>query len=173
MIYDYQKIYEESSWYGNANVGRCPGVRLIPYYIDYLIAPVADLGCGRGHTVLALREKELDCKGYDQIDLGSKMVIADITKPIELTDFRSVVCIDVIEHLLDEDLEGLFENFRRVGRQAISINNSVSEYEGVDLHINKKNFEDWFSFIEKRGLVVARSIPIHENQVLYLTETKC
>lgn len=51
---DFQKIYEESDWYGNANKGRCPSVRLLPHYEEYLGRSNVELGCGRGHLVDSL-----------------------------------------------------------------------------------------------------------------------
>ena len=106
----YQKIYDENPWYGDADQGRCPGVRLLPQYQDWLLEPVMDLGCGRGQAVTALRQLGLQASGVDQIESNPEMQVGDITQPIEnLEMFSSVVCVDCIEHLYDDQVAGLFE----------------------------------------------------------------
>ena len=65
----YQRIYEQHDWYGDAEQGRCPGVRLLPLYQSWLEGSVVDLGCGRGHTVQAIRELDFRCDGIDQVKI--------------------------------------------------------------------------------------------------------
>ena len=85
----YQSIYDENPWYGNAEEDRCPGVRLLPEYQDWLVGPVIDLGCGRGHVVEALIEAGLEAEGIDQIVCNPKMRVGDITKPIaDIQNFK-------------------------------------------------------------------------------------
>jgi len=168
---DFQKIYEESDWYGNANKGRCPSVRLLPHYEKYLKESNVELGCGRGHLVDLLRSKGYNCDGYDQIDLGNKMNVADITKPIKLSG-DTVICIDVIEHISDLDLTGLYDNFRKFTTQVFSIHNGPSPYNGTDLHINRKPFREWDLIIKKEGFSILYETKIHDRQKLYITSYK-
>lgn len=168
----YQKIYDENPWYGNAEEDRCPGVRLLPEYGEWLKGPVIDLGCGRGQTVAKLREMGLVAEGIDQISLNPDMRVGDITKPIEGIDrFRSAVCIDCIEHLYDDQVLGLFENMKRVTRQAFSIHNGESTGTGQELHVNRKDFVDWTKLVREH-FEIASAIQLHENQILYLTQSK-
>ena len=167
----YQKIYDENPWYGDADQGRCPGVRLLPQYQDWLLEPVMDLGCGRGQTVTALRQLGLQASGVDQIESNPEMQVGDITQPIEnLEMFSSVVCVDCIEHLYDDQVAGLFENFKKVKRQAFSIHNGESTGTGQELHVNRKNFEDWHVLISKHFEIV-KTISITGEQMLYLTQS--
>ena len=168
----YQNIYDENPWYGNAELDRCPGVRLLPQFVDWLEGPVLDLGCGRGHTVEKLRELGFDAFGIDQIRCHPEMQVGDITSPIvEIEKFGSVVCIDCIEHLPDEKLEGLFENMKSVKRQAFSIHNGESSGTGVELHINRLSFVEWSERIRKH-FDIAAAIQVSPEQMLYLTQSR-
>ena len=168
----YQKIYDDNPWYGNAEQGRCPGVRLLPEYQDWLQSPVMDLGCGRGQTVEKLREVGLEAEGIDQIQLNPSMRVGDITKPISgMNDFNSAVCIDCIEHLYEDQVLGLFENMKQVQRQAFSIHNGESNGTGQELHVNRKSFVDWTKLVREH-FDIATAIQLHENQILYLTQRK-
>ncbi len=168
----YQKIYDDNPWYGDADEGRCPGVRLLPQYQDWLIGPVIDLGCGRGHTVDRLRELGFEANGIDQISKHPDMLVGDITKPIEnLGRFQSAVCVDCIEHLYDEQVQGLFANMKQVQRQAFSIHNGESTGTGQELHVNRRPFVQWRKIIE-RHFVIEKEIELHGKQMLYLTKSK-
>ncbi len=168
----YQQIYDENPWYGDAEQGRCPGVRLLPQYIDWLIGPVMDLGCGRGQTVAKIRERGIEAEGVDQIRSNPEMRVGDITKPIEDLDrFKSVVCVDCIEHLYDVQVDGLFENMKKVQRQAFSIHNGPSSDTGKELHVNRMSFIDWSKKIREH-FDIAAAIQIHPEQMLYLTQSR-
>ena len=168
----YQKIYDDNPWYGDANEGRCPGVRLLPQYQDWLVGPVIDLGCGRGHTVERLRELGFEASGIDQIKKHPDMMVGDITKPIENLDrFQSAVCVDCIEHLYDEQVQGLFANMKQVQRQAFSIHNGESTGTGQELHVNRRPFDQWRTIIEEH-FVIDQAIALHDKQMLYLTQRK-
>lgn len=167
----YQTIYDDNPWYGNADEDRCPGVRLMPDYQDWLVGPVIDLGCGRGHVVQKLREAGFEAEGIDQIVCNPDMRVGDITRPIhDIENFKSAVCIDCIEHLYEDQVIGLFENMQHTQRQAFSIHNGESTGTGQELHVNRKDFIDWTKLI-REYFEIASAIQIHENQVLYLTRT--
>ncbi len=168
----YQSIYDQHDWYGSAEQDRCPGIRLLPDYQDWLAGPVLDLGCGRGHVVEALIEAGFQAEGIDQIVVNPKMRVGDITQPIaDIKNFKSVVCIDCIEHLYEEQVTGLFENMQQTERQAFSIHNGESTGTGQELHVNRKDFIDWTKII-REYFDIASAIQIHENQVLYLTRSR-
>ena len=168
----YQQIYDGNPWYGDAGEGRCPGVRLMPKYQDWLIGPVIDLGCGRGHTVERLREIGFEAEGIDQITKHPGMMVGDITKPIDkILRFKSAVCVDCIEHLYDDQVEGLFANMKQVQRQAFSIHNGESTGTGQELHVNRRHFDQWRAIIEKH-FAIEKEIALHDKQMLYLTRSK-
>lgn len=166
----YQQIYENHDWYGNSEVFRCPGVRLIPQYENHIKGKIIDLGCGRGHTVISLRDKGFKCDGVDQIEMSAEMMVGDITKDIiNKGDYDSSICIDVIEHLTDKQLRGLWLNLAKTKYQAFSIHNGPSWCDGINLHINIKTFEQWENIITSLGFKIHKIIETHEQQRLFLT----
>jgi SAM-dependent methyltransferase len=168
----YQKIYDENPWYGDADQGRCPGVRLLPKYRDWLIGPVLDLGCGRGHTVEHLRKLGFEAAGIDQIQSHPAMRVGNITQPIQdITSFNSVVCIDCIEHLYEDQVLGLFENMKQVQRQAFSIHIGESTGTGQELHVNRKSFSQWSELVCEHFEIVSE-FEITPEQILYLTRSR-
>ena len=168
----YQRIYDENPWYGDAEQGRCPGVRLLPRYQHWLIDTVLDLGCGRGQTVEHLQQLGFRTEGIDQIKSNPKMRVGSITHPIQdIASFNSVICIDCIEHLYDEQLLGLFANMKQVKQQAFSIHNGESTGTGQELHVNRRSFEEWSEIIGEH-FDIAETIVISAEQMLYLTRSK-
>ncbi len=168
----YQKIYDENPWYGNALRDRCPGIRLLPQYSDWLLGPVMDLGCGRGQTVERLRELGFEAEGIDQIKNHVGMRVGDITQPIDdLGNFNSIVCVDCIEHLFPKQVEGLFSNMQQVQRQAFSIHNGESTGTGQELHVNRLSFDEWEELIGKY-FEIESIIPVTPEQKLYLTKSR-
>jgi SAM-dependent methyltransferase len=168
----YQQIYEQHQWYGNAHQDRCPGVRLIPEYQEWIQSPVLDLGCGRGHAVEKLRELGFEADGIDQIRIHPAMKVGDIAKPIDgIGRYRSVACIACIEHLPHDQVLGLFENMKLVERQAFSIHNGSSNDTGQELHVNRQEFIDWSRLISQH-FDIGAAIKINDEQMLYLTKRK-
>ncbi len=168
----YQEIYEQHQWYGNAHEDRCPGVRLIPEYQEWIQSRVLDLGCGRGHTVEKLRELGFEADGIDQIQIHPDMQVGDISKPLnDMERYNSVTCIDCIEHLYEEQVIGLFDNMKRVERQAFSIHNGPSNDTGQELHVNRLDFTEWHRLISQH-FDIAAALKIHDQQMLYLTKRK-
>ena len=164
----YQRIYEQHDWYGDAQQGRCPGVRLLPRYKHWLHGSVLDLGCGRGHTVQSIRELGLECEGIDQVKIHPDMRVGDITAPLPC-DYDTALCIDVIEHIPEESLPGLFRNLANAHRQIFSIHNGPSPMEGKELHITRKSFAQWRRILEPL-FEISEEITIHEEQQLYLSK---
>ena len=169
----YQEIYEKESWYGNSKDKsgcRCPGVAFIKFYIDYLEPPIIDLGCGRGDTVELIKNKGFECYGYDQIEINKNMFVADITKPIDFAvQPNTIICMDVIEHIDEKLLEGLFQNFKKSKKQVLSIHNGPSILKGKELHITKKPFSEWEMFIENQGFNIENSILATHQQKIFFT----
>ena len=148
----YQHLYEDPMLnYGRASMRRCPGVKFYEFYKDFLKGRIFDFGCGRGDTVALLEKEGYEAWGMDQIDLGSGMLIGDITAPFGTSEhYETALCMDVFEHILDADLKGLMENMAQCDRQIISVHTGSAFEAGckTDLHINKKPFKAWREFLE-------------------------
>ncbi len=164
----YQEIYDTVGFYGNHDEGRCPGARLIPRYKEYIVGRFLDVGCGRGHAVRELRNLGLAGDGVDIVSVDPDMLVADCTTDLDLfSDYDTCICIDVIEHLDDEMVEVLFGNMKKTAVQIFSIHNGDSFHEGLQLHINKKPFEQWDEIVEQ-NFSLTKGIQIHETQKLYI-----
>ena len=173
----YQSLYEDKNInYGDDEAGRCPATRYLPLFEKWLIPPIIDLGCGRGQLVLKLREKGLEAYGVDQVELNNGMTVADITKPVpaSIGGFQTVVCIDVFEHMCDEDLVYVLRNMSYSKHQVISVFNGHTKESGhpEELHINvKPNWDDWEKLINSL-LVIKEMVPIRSGNArrVYLCE---
>jgi ubiquinone/menaquinone biosynthesis C-methylase UbiE len=86
--------------------------RLIEKAIDKNTEKIIDLGCGAGYYTANLRKRGIPIEGYDisenavtlasQMYPGPKYGVADITT-IELNTPDTVILIDVLEHLQDDE----------------------------------------------------------------------
>jgi len=65
--------------------------------------------------------------------------------PFDDGEFDVVTCLDVIEHILPEDEQRTLLELNRVAKSFVLItaNNRPSKAMGVELHVNRKPYEDW------------------------------
>lgn len=171
----YQNVYDTRYRnYGEAAHCHCPGVRLFLLYKKYLSGNVIDLGCGTGDTVRHLRSQGYESIGVDWVDLGNGMIVHDITEPIVMCKkYETCLCMDVIEHIPDEKLPGLFNNMKRCKRQIFSISNtpSIVEFEGkmINTHVNDKPFTAWiFIILQYFNIILYKKV--RDCQYLFVCE---
>ena len=174
----YQWIYENIEGYGRAEKSHCPGIRAYPYSKQWINPkkPLKDLGCGTGQTVEFYRKKNIDARGCDWINpINEHCRQGDITKTMDLGRYYTVTCFDVIEHLNNAQVKGLFLNMVQCERQIFTIANTPSIIkkgeEEIDLHINKKSFPTW------RGIIIdyfdiVQEFEMRDYQHLYLCQRK-
>jgi len=169
----YERIYREISDYGRVSKNHCPGIRLYPHYKDYLKSPVLDVGSGTGETVLFLRERKYDAYGLDWIEPSNEYCKkADITLKADWRKYNTITCFDVIEHIDNAKVTGLFTNMTACKYQIFSIANNSSfitltNGTKIDLHINKKSFNVWRGIISDYFKILVE-IPIRSYQHLYI-----
>ena len=169
----YQRIYNEIEDYGRASYNHCPGIRLYPHYKDYLKSPIIDAGTGTGDTVLFFRKKKLEAWGLDWIEPNNEYCKkADITLKADWRRYNTVTCFDVIEHLNNAQVTGLFTNMTACKYQIFSISNNSSivklkDGTEIDLHINKKPFNVWRGIISDYFKILLE-LPIRDYQRLYI-----
>lgn len=112
-------------------------------HFNYLFKPkrVLDVSCATGLYLKAWRMVGVEAEGSDisewainnPIELGLKMQVADITKPLPYEDnsFDLIMCFDTLEHLDKEDLAKVMKEFRRIGSKYIII---TTLFKGVEGH---------------------------------------
>ena len=89
--------------------------------------------------------------GIDQVDLNNEMLVGNICEPLHIhtPGYKTAMCIDVFEHILDHELQGLMDNMVQSERQIISVHTGTGRERGckIDLHINRKTFQQWRQFL--------------------------
>jgi hypothetical protein len=171
----YESLYNDKSLhYGSAKHNRCPGVRYLPRYEHWLMGGVIDLGCGNGDTVRALRAKGIPAAGVDWIEQPENEHYLyggfDITtSDFVLEQFKTSICLDVFEHINDEDLIGLISNMKKTQRQVITTFTGSHVVNGVELHINQKSPGQWQEFITNNALKIHQTEELdHPHRRLFL-----
>ncbi len=173
----YEQVYKDLPDYGRAKFNHCPGIRLFPHYKDYLEGKIIDLGSGTGETVDFFRKEKLEANGLDWIEPRSiHCKKANITLKNKLGKYNVATSFDVIEHLTNGQVNGLFTNMVACNYQIFTIANTpsvvtIKDGTKIDLHINKKPFNVW------RGIIlnyfeILREIPIKDYQRLYICRKK-
>jgi hypothetical protein len=167
----YQKLYnDETLHYGDADHKRCPSVRYLPNFSHWIKSPVIELGCGRGQLVELLRKQNIAADGMDFIKCNAGMMVVDISQPIDLSMYRSSICIDVFEHLNDQQVIQVLKNMQATTIQVINTHSGPARERGsIDLHINKKTSEEWASLISQY-LKIKKTDILGKYRTLFLCE---
>jgi len=171
----YETLYkDEATQYASGKHNKSPSLRYLDLYRDWLDGHIIDLGCGRGEAVMLLREEGFDIDGVDFVDLDNGMRVADISKPMDLSDYDTAICMDVIEHMLDEEaMQQVLDNMALVPRQVIStyVGPSIIGGMPINLHPLIKTIEQW-KWIMKLNFRIEKHIQIDQKKHIFLLETK-
>lgn len=108
-----------------------------------------DVACGRGEMLdTALNLGFAEAQGTEVVPdlLGERVTYAvawDL--PFEDDSFDVVTLFDVIEHILPGDDEKVCRELARVARRCVLLtaNNHPSNSLGVELHVNRRPYEEW------------------------------
>lgn len=169
----YQKIYNTVPWYGSVKHNRCPGMLLMSYYKPWLSWHVLDYGCGRGDVVVYLRKEGKRAIGYDIIKPEKKNCYNDFIKLNTkiIPERTTFLCIDVLEHLSQNEIRNVLEYSTCFKNQIISVCNRNSKIQGQELHKTLKPFE-WWVYELSHYLQIAQVNHIHKHQRLYKCKTR-
>lgn len=171
----YQYLYDCNPKYGRPIENHCPGIAFYPHYEKWIEAPVFDLGCGTGDTVLFMREHNISADGMDQVVFHPQMRVGDICDPIpEMSKYTTGLCIDVMEHIPESRVAGLLSNLARCKKQIISIHNKPAWYRGPngeELHINLKPFSEWNDLL-REYFEIDEEKALSNAQTLYLCRSR-
>lgn len=146
-IAKYEICYQAPNYRMSADRGRGArrGLAEVPWRGGYL-----DVGCGRGEML-----DHAAALGFEPV-AGAEMVEALLGRPgvqkavawdLPWGDaaFDVVSLFDVIEHLLPGDDEQACRELARVAKHCVLItaNNLTSIHKGVELHVNRRPYEEW------------------------------
>lgn len=150
----YNGIYENNKWYNNHYLksgSRCLGAKLLEDYKNWLYGSVIDLGCGRGHTVNEIVKLGFKVNGIDIIDLkyieSKYCQSGNVAEPLDIYSYDTSLCIDVLEHITQDKMFEVLDNMNKTFRQVILVSNMSSCINGIDIHINKKEYDKWHIII--------------------------
>jgi hypothetical protein len=159
----YQMLFEETMYgYGE----NCASTKYFDFYSKWLKPKVVDLGCGIADTVLLMREEEISADGIDWVQIEGHGICADITKPLDLSEYETSLCSNVLQCLTDEDIDGLLDNMQQTSRQVFILNTGSFVvrlgHRRVNLFQNNKPFEQWLEIINARFKVVeSQALAVH------------
>ena len=150
-IAKYDKIYREVPNYRISDRRKYEAYEAIQLVTDERTKTLLDVGAGRGEIVRAA----LDLYGYSRaVGIESCGYLCDEKTvfnglawdlPFEAGAFDVVTCLDVIEHILRGDDERTVRECMRVAKRyfIVTANNKPSQSLGVELHVNKRPYEEW------------------------------
>jgi ubiquinone/menaquinone biosynthesis C-methylase UbiE len=109
-----------------------------------------DVSCGRGEMLdVAQRLGFEPCVGTEVVQslLGPRVVYGEVHAiPFDDKSFDVVTMFDVIEHLIPGDDKAACLEMARVSRRHILLtanNESSKSMPGVELHINRRPYDEW------------------------------
>ena len=115
-----------------------------------------DVGCGRGEMLDYAADILMftDVKGTETVpalyDKEHRQFALVTELPFEDDGFDVVCCLDVLEHLLPDDTEQALTELARVAKHSLLLtaNNKTSNSLGVELHINRRPYDEWDQLIK-------------------------
>lgn len=112
-----------------------------------------DVGTGRGELLDIAEAMGFSVQGTEVVPYlidGDRVRYAEAhSLPFETGAFDHVVCFDVMEHLVEEDIIPALTEMYRVARKTctVSCSEMSSIYQSRELHISKRPASEWFQVI--------------------------
>jgi cyclopropane fatty-acyl-phospholipid synthase-like methyltransferase len=120
---------------------------------------VLDYGCGEGFYVHCFNCYDVECIGYepntDLLKNAYGLAAKKTTSKIPDMTFDLVVCIDVLEHVNDEEADRIIETLIKLSNKHILLSicdASLWDTYKDPTHINRKTRENWEYMFLKKGL---------------------
>ena len=120
---------------------------------------ILDYGCGEGYYVHCFNTYDTECWGFDPNEelLKNAFGLAHdrVSNKLPTSIFDLVICIDVLEHVTDEEADRIIETLISLTNKYILLSicdASLWEVYKDPTHINCKTREYWEYQFLKRGL---------------------
>jgi 2-polyprenyl-3-methyl-5-hydroxy-6-metoxy-1,4-benzoquinol methylase len=170
VIYDYNYYH-----YYHTSLGPIPYDRTYPQWLEFFrniadritkdIRPktVLDVGCAKGFLVESLRDRGVEAFGIDISEYAVKEVRDDIKKYCQVASatekfdnkYDLITCIEVLEHLNEEDGQKAIENICQSTDDVIFSSTPDDFVEKT--HINVQPVSYWIDSFAKRGFYIDSS----------------
>ena len=167
VIYDYNYYH-----YYHTSLGPIPYDRTYPQWLEFFrniadritkdIRPktVLDVGCAKGFLVESLRDRGVEAFGIDISEYAIKEVRDDIKKYCQVASatekfdnkYDLITCIEVLEHLNEEDGQKAIENICQSTDDVIFSSTPDDFVEKT--HINVQPVSYWIDSFAKRGFYI-------------------
>jgi ubiquinone/menaquinone biosynthesis C-methylase UbiE len=115
-----------------------------------------DVGAGRGEGIQLARkaghEPAVGVEPVDYLAYGAVMVGVATDLPFNDGDFDTVMCLDVLEHLVEEDVEPALHEMYRVARNQVFLTAAENSHNvrGIgEMHISRRPADEWRALFEK------------------------
>lgn len=110
-----------------------------------------DVGAGRGELAEVAKRLGFHYVGIEPVPyLATPDIVTGVATDLPWADasFEVVCCLDVLEHLIEEDLRPALNEMRRVSRGIVFLTASedpsrFASADGKDLHISKRPRKKW------------------------------
>lgn len=155
------------------------------FFERWIEPPFADVGCGRGNIVKRARDKGIQAHGYDIISgrfmFQSAEALSrygalfsyetDITKHLDLSKYKTAICIDVLEHIPEKAIPQVLKNLATAEKQVISVATIPDKSTDGILHVTVKPFTWWDSIISEH-MDIIDTLDVEEWHRFYFTRRK-
>lgn len=175
-IHKYDYIYGNVPSYGQTDKSE-PRFKIALNIANSITGckTVFDAGAGSGgfyfhvkkdFNVFGIEPSKVAIEKYLKYEQNIKCkFIQDIQKdyPPDISDL--VVCLEVLEHIPDNDIPLVYENLLHIGRKYFIFSIAAHEdvIEGHDLHVNLKGYEEWESQLRQYFNII-KVFPIHSDR---------
>lgn len=184
-IFKYDRLYAHSQDYGITSVDE-PRFAVTMNCLNSIkgLDSVLDAGVGRGgfysiarsrYNVFGIEPSQAAINKFHAGDDRIKNIfIQELPNHYPANTFDAVVCLDVLEHIPEQDIQGCFEAFLRVGKKyfIMSIAHHEDVIDGMDLHITDLPYSEWEEKLSAL-FTITQVTSIHDDKArVYLLERK-
>lgn len=185
-IFKYDYLYEKyPERYGQINADE-PRFDMAYKYLQALtgVKTILDAGVGRGGFYELIREQydvygiEPSKVAIEQFHRGDErikpMYIQELPQHFEHDTFDAVVCLDVLEHIPQDDIDSVFSALAQVGRKyfIFSIAHHSDVWDEMELHVANIPYAQWEEKLAHHFHSLVK-LPIHGGlSWVYLLEKK-
>lgn len=144
-IAKYVRVYDRHAHYAMARDRLDPVLAAL----SGLSGSLLDVSCGRGELMRAARDA-----GFHPV-AGTEVVPQLVGEGVRYAELHAlpfidgaynvVTCIDVLEHLLEEDIRPALRELERVTRRnlLLAVADYSTQWDGVELHPSARPYDAW------------------------------
>jgi ubiquinone/menaquinone biosynthesis C-methylase UbiE len=142
----YRSVYARYDSYAMADDRRGAVMR----HLQGLSGSMLDVSCGRGELLTAAEAAGFGpvqgTEAVPELCDGKRVINAQIhALPFAAAAFDVVVCVDVLEHILEPDIEPGLQELERVtkGTLILAAADYPTYWDGINLHPSARPYADW------------------------------